>query len=478
VTGDALTLSSGLQTLVYVVTWMIIVSGLLTVVISVVQLVISGFVLLRFPPTTKVGSLWQRYGDFSPPVALLVPAYNEQATLVDNVRSLLSLHYPRFEIIVVNDGSTDGTLDTVVSAFGLRRVTRAYEQAVPHRPVRGLYRSPDIPNLLVVDKENGGKSDALNAAISISRCPLFCAVDADSLLETDALLRAVQPFVADPTRVVAVGGTVRIANGSQVRAGRVVQIGIPRSWLVRFQIVEYFRAFLLARLALSRFNVLTVVSGAFGIFRRRTAVEAGGYSRDVLTEDLEIVVKIHRLMLERQRDYLIRFIPEPVCWTEAPESLRVLSRQRTRWHRGALETFVRHASMLFNPRYGRMGFIGFGQMLIVDVLDPPFEVAGYVLIPLLWAFGVLSIEYLLAFCALSISFGIFISVTSLVLQELELRHLPRARHLVTLAIAAVLENFGYRQVNNLWRVVALWRYLRGTPQRWGDMSRAGFERAA
>ena len=289
----------------------------------VVQLVVSGFLLLRFPPTTKVGSLWQRYSDFTPPVALLVPAYNEQATLVDNVRSLLSLHYPRFEIIVVNDGSTDGTLDTVVAAFGLRRVTRAYEQAVPHRHVRGVYRSPDYPNLLVVDKENGGKSDALNAAISISRCPLFCAVDADSLLETDALLRAVQPFVAEPARVMAVGGTVRIANGSRVRAGRVVQIGLPRSWLLRFQIIEYLRAFLLSRLALSRLNALTVVSGAFGIFRRRAAIEAGGYSDGVLTEDLEIVTKIHRLMLERQQDYVIQFVPRNRSVGPGARSLRV-----------------------------------------------------------------------------------------------------------------------------------------------------------
>jgi cellulose synthase/poly-beta-1,6-N-acetylglucosamine synthase-like glycosyltransferase len=446
--------------------------------VSVVQVLVSGIVLLRHAPIMNVGWLWRQYSDIAPAVALLVPAYNEQATLVENIRSLLALHYPHFEIIVVNDGSTDGTLDAVVSAFGLRRVTRAYERAVPHRPVRGVYRSPDYPNLLVVDKENGGKSDALNAAIDISRCPLFCAVDADSLLESDALLRAVRPFVADPTRVMAVGGTVRIANGSRVRAGRVVRIGLPASWLPRFQIVEYFRAFLLARLALSRFNALTIVSGAFGIFRRRVAIEAGGYSHGILTEDLEIVVKIHRLMLERRRDYLIQFVPEPVCWTEAPENLRVLSRQRIRWQRGALETFFRHGSMLFNPRYGKVGFIAFGQMLIVDVLGPPFEVAGYLLIPTFYALGLLSIDYLLAFGALTISFGILISVTSLVLQELGLRQLPHAGQLFRISAAAVLENFGYRQLNNLWRIVALWRYLRGTPQRWGDMSRVGFERAA
>jgi cellulose synthase/poly-beta-1,6-N-acetylglucosamine synthase-like glycosyltransferase len=328
---------------------------------------------------------------------------------------------------------------------------------------------------LVIDKENGGKADALNAGINVARSPLFCAVDADSLLEADALLRATQPFVDDPERVVAVGGTIRLANGCQVRNGRILSIGVPRNIVALFQVVEYIRAFLMARLAWSQLNALMLISGAFGIMRRSVALEVGGYSLGTVGEDLELIVKIHRYMRDRNQEYEIRFIPDPVCWTEAPESMNVLSRQRRRWQRGALETFFKHKDMLLNPRYGIAGMLGFPHILLVDVLAPPIEAIGYLLMPIFWATGAISWEFFAAYLALTFAFGVFISVGTLVLEEMELKRFPTPSDLMILTLAAVAENFGYRQINNLWRIRGWWEYLRGS-QSWGEMTRKGFHK--
>lgn len=451
----------------------VIVTGLLQNGVHLIQLGLAAAALIQTPPTPSGGLLWRRYADAAPPIALLAPAYNEAATIVESVRSLLSLQYPSFEVIVINDGSGDATLQVLVDAFELRPIHRHYEPALAHAPVRGVYGGAHQPRLIVVDKENGGKADALNAGINISRAPIFCSMDADSLLEPDALLRAVRPFVEEPERTVAVGGTVRIANGCRISHGRVLEVRPPRNLLALLQTVEYLRAFLMARLAWSRINALTIISGAFGLFRRARVIEAGGYTRGTVGEDMELVVKLHRLMRDRRLPYRIAFVPEPVCWTEAPEDLRVLGRQRARWHRGALETFERHRDILVKPRYGRVAVIGFGYILLVDVLGPIVELLGYLLIPIFWLAGLLSTAWLMAFLAVSFTFGVVVSVGALALEESELRRFPRARDLALLTLVAVLENFGYRQLNNLWRLRGVWQYLNRS-QSWGTMTRKGF----
>ncbi|WP_313472146.1 glycosyltransferase family 2 protein [Brevundimonas sp.] len=447
--------------------------GLAQNLVYLIQLLLAAGALAARPAIPESGALWRRYAEASPPIALLAPAYDEALTIVQSVRSLLSLRYPSFEVIVINDGSRDATLQVLIDAYELRPAQRHYEQALDHQPIRGVYTAAHQPRLIVVDKENGGKADALNAGINISRAPIFCSMDADSLLEPDALLRAVQPFVEEPERTVAVGGTVRIANGCLIRDGQVLEVRPPRNLLALLQTVEYLRAFLMARLAWSRINTLTIISGAFGLFRRARVIEAGGYTRGTVGEDMELVVKLHRLMRDQDRPYRIGFVPEPVCWTEAPEDIRVLGRQRARWHRGALETFERHWDVMFRPRYGRLGPVGFGYIFLVDILGPVVELLGYLLIPAFWALGLLSLDYLLAFLAITFTFGVVISVGALALEESELRRFPRARHLLLLTAAAVLENFGYRQLNNLWRLHGLWQYLRRS-QSWGAMTRKGF----
>lgn len=420
---------------------------------------------------------WKLMSETTMPISLLVPAYNEEATLVESVRSILALHYPNFEVIVINDGSKDQTLEKIIEAFELHPIRRSYQEEVPHKKIREVYGSSKTPNLTVVDKENGGKSDALNAGINLSRFPLFCAVDADSLLETDALLRAVQPFAEDPRRVVAVGGTVRIANGCRVRAGRIEAVDLPNDIIPLFQVVEYLRSFLMARLAWSRINALMMVSGAFGIFRRQTSIEVGGYDVNTVGEDMELIVKFHRHLREKKVDYEIRFVPDPVCWTEVPSSLRILSRQRIRWQRGSLETFFKHLRMLGNPRYGIAGTLGFPHILLIDVLGPPAELIGYFLIPAFWLMGSLSGEFFMAYIALISVFGVFVSVGSLILEELELKRYPRPRQLVLLTLVATIENFGYRQINNLWRMVGYWQFLTGRKGKWGEMVRSGFNKS-
>ncbi len=451
----------------------VIVTGLAQTLFYMVQLVYAGIALSGRPPTARASILWGRIADHAPPIAVLAPAFNEQVTIVESVNSLLALHYPEFEVIVINDGSTDATLERLIDNYGLVPVERFFDLTVPHRSIRGLFASPRLPRLLVIDKENGGKSDALNAGINVSRAPLFCSIDADSLLESDALLRAVRPFVDEPILTAAVGGTIRLANGSRIAAGRVVDVRLPTNLLALVQIIEYLRAFLMARLALSRMQALTIISGAFGIFRRQLAVEVGGYSHGTVGEDMELVVKLHRLLRDRKQPYRIEFIPEPVCWTEAPENLTVLGRQRARWQRGALETFSKHKDMLFRPRYGRIGFVAFGQILIVDIIGPIVEVLGYFLIPLLWAVGLIAYEYLLAFLAVTFTFGIFVSVATLILEEVELRRFSRTTDLVVLTAVSVFENFGYRQISNLWRLRGFWQFLR-KQQGWGQMTRRGF----
>ncbi|MBW3618534.1 MAG: glycosyltransferase family 2 protein [Proteobacteria bacterium] len=276
-----------------------------------------------------------------------------------------------------------------------------------------------------------------------------------------------------PERTVAAGGTVRIANGCRIEGGRVTAVGLPRSPLALLQTVEYLRAFLMARLAWSRLDSLLIISGAFGLFRRDAVVAVGGYTLKTVGEDMELVVKLHRHFRDAKLPYRIAFIPEPVCWTEAPESLTVLGRQRARWHRGSLETFWRHRRMLFNPRYGRIGWAAFGNILLVDTLGPLIEALGYILIPGFWMAGLLSLDHLLAFLAVSFTFGVAISVGSLCLEEAELRRFPRARDLLILTVAAVLENFGYRQLNNFWRLQGTWQFLRKS-HSWGAMTRKGF----
>ena len=408
-----------------------------------------------------------------PGISILVPAYNEEVTIVDNIRSLLTLRYPRFQIIVVNDGSRDGTAAQVITAFQLKPVELTRPTVAPCRPLRAIYRNRDYPDLLFIDKENGGKSDALNAALTFAEHPLVCSVDADSLLDHNSLLLAARPFIEEPDAMIAVGGTIRIANGSTIQGGTVVSEGAPRRLLPLFQVIEYFRAFLLARLAFSRIDAVAIVSGAFGLFKRSAVVQVGGYSTHTVGEDMELIVRLHRFFRDNGRHYSIRFLPDPVCWTEAPDTVKVLRRQRTRWQRGLCETLWTHRRMLFNARYGGVGMLSLPQFVVFDIVAPILETAGLVLIPISFALGMIRLEFLFAYFAVVALFGVFCSMMSFALAEMSFFKTTRRRDMVLYGLAAIGENFGYRQLNALWRIEGIWQFLRGR-RGWGEMTRKGF----
>jgi cellulose synthase/poly-beta-1,6-N-acetylglucosamine synthase-like glycosyltransferase len=412
----------------------------------------------------------------TPPVSVLAPAFNEEANVVENVRSLLMLDYPLYEVILVNDGSKDGTLDRLIEAFGLRPSARSFEYAVPCKQVRCVYESAVFPNLVVVDKINGGKADALNAGLNLAWYPLFCAIDADSILESDALLRLVRPFLEAPGITIAAGGVVRVANGCEVSGGRVRKVQLVRRPLPLIQIVEYLRAFLFGRMGWSSGNSVLVISGAFGLFDKRTAVLAGGYATDTVGEDMELVVRMHRYLHDRKQAYRIGFVPDPICWTEVPESLRVLRRQRTRWQRGLIDTIWRHRKMIGRTRYGSVGMVALPGFALFEMLSPLIELSGYALLPLMWLLGQLNASFALGFLTLSLLYAVLVSVLAVLLEDLVFRRYPKFPDLLLLLAAAILENLGYRQLTVWWRVRAYWEFWRGDLS-WGAMERRGMRAA-
>jgi len=414
--------------------------------------------------------------DMTLPISMICPAHNEEKTIVDTVRSLQMLNYPEFEIIVVNDGSRDQTLERLLQAYDLRRVDRVYKRSLPTKSVRALYASPMVPNLIVVDKENGGKADALNCGINLSRYPLFSSMDADSVIEDDALLKAVKPFMEWPEETVAVGGIVRCANGCTVHEGRVTHIALPRQLLPVFQVVEYLRAFLSGRLGWSALRGLLLISGAFGVYRKSAVVDVGGYDSSTDTEDLELVMALHAVYRERKKPYRIVFVPDPVCWTEVPGNWKMLRRQRNRWHRGMLQSLSRYRRMMFNPRYGLMGLVVLPYFLIFETMGPFIETLGYISVPLAWALGLLNTKFFLLFFVLAVAFGVFLSVAAILLEEISYRRYPSWSDLWKLLFCGVAENFGFRQVLAVFKIQAFWEYLRGL-RRWGKLERVGFVKA-
>ena len=436
------------------------------------QIPLAAIELLRMKRPSQEHTRWLLTSNITMPISILIPAYNEAVTIVETVTSALATQYPSFEVIVVNDDSSDDTLEVLIKEFDLTKTTRFYETKLEHKEIRGIYTSSTYKNLVIVDKKNGGRSDALNSAIDVARNPLFCTLDADSLLDPSALLKTVQPFIDRPDKMMATGGTVRIMNGCDVQYGIVKKVILPTNILALFQIVEYIRAFLMGRLAWSLLGIVTIISGAFAIFRREIVLEVGGFNTKTIGEDFELVMKIHQKCLNTNREYEMNFVPEPVCWTEVPESMKILSSQRIRWQQGGLEVFFRHFKMFMNPTYGRIGMFAYPMIFIFDVLGPIAEMTGYILLPIFYFLGVLNYEFMIALLCLFFILGIFISMMSLVLEEISLRRFASAKDLAILAFVCVIENFGYRQYNNIWRIIGWWRFLR-KKQAWGKMTRIG-----
>ncbi|WP_043931424.1 glycosyltransferase family 2 protein [Bacillus sp. EB01] len=409
---------------------------------------------------------------YTKPVSIIVPAYNEEAGVVQSVRSLLSMNYPLFEVIVVNDGSKDSTLEKMISHYDMKKINKVVRKQLDTKPIRGIYQSSILPHLYMVDKENGGKADALNTGLNFSNYPYVCSLDGDSVLENDAFLKVMKPIIDSDEEVIASGGSVRIANGCDIRDGHILKIGLSSHPLVVMQIIEYLRAFLMGRIGLSRHNLLLIISGAFGVFSKRWVMEAGGYKTDTVGEDMELVVRMHRLMKEKGLKKKIVYVPDPVCWTEVPEEMSILRKQRSRWHRGLFESLWTHRKLTFNPKYGSIGFISFPYFWIVEFLGPVVELLGYIFVVLCLFLGGIYLEFAILLFLLSLLYGSIISMAAVLLEEWTLTKYPRVRDSVKLFFYSLTETIWYRPLTVLWRCEGIWKLIRGD-KSWGEMKRKG-----
>jgi cellulose synthase/poly-beta-1,6-N-acetylglucosamine synthase-like glycosyltransferase len=404
------------------------------------------------------------------PITLICPAYNESGGVVASVNSLLGLRYPEFQVVVVNDGSNDDTLEKLIEAFRLRPSQRVIRQALPSAAVRCVYESAFLPRLVVVDKENGGKADALNCGLNVATYPLVCCMDGDSLLENDALLRVTRPFLDQPN-VVATAGVIRPLNGCKVTPMGIRGIFMPGSWLARMQVVEYLRSFLFGRMGLSTVGSLFIVSGAFGVFRKDLLMEVGGFHRTI-GEDFELVVRLHHHLKAQGRPYKLVMVPDPVCWTEVPEDSGTLRRQRNRWQRGLLDSLWIHREMWFNADYGRIGLFSMPYFLIFEAAAPIIEILGYGFFFYALYEGKVHGPFALAFFCVALLLGVVNSHVAILLEQITNHPYQRVQDWAMLLLCGVLENFGFRQRTLIWRLKGIVDWYRGK-EGWGHMKRKG-----
>jgi cellulose synthase/poly-beta-1,6-N-acetylglucosamine synthase-like glycosyltransferase len=412
--------------------------------------------------------------EIAPSISMLVPAHNEEASIQESVRALLTLAYPQLEIVVVDDGSTDETLSILTSTFDLVPLQPIYNTRIATKPVQSILRSREFPNLIVVAKENGGKADSLNAALNISSSELVCALDADTILDPDGLRRLVRPFIRSHD-VVAAGATIRVANGCTVKHGRLASERGPHRALAGIQAVEYLRAFLFGRPGWNRLGGNLLISGAFGLFRRESLLETNGYAKTV-GEDMELVIRLRRHAYETGSPGRVEFVPDPVAWTETPTAFRELGRQRERWQRGFCDSLWRHRHVFLNRKYGALGLVVFPSFVLFEWLAPIVEAVGIVFVVVGLIFGEISGLFAILFFSLACGVGVLLSMLALMLEELSFRRYGRPRDRALLVVWALLENIGYRQLTVVWRIRGIISYIRGK-KSWGKSRRKGFQEA-
>lgn len=442
------------------------------------------FVILMFS-FRNIGNIFRRASyskyntlsgsDLVPSVSLLVPSYNEELTIIENVRCLMTLNYPTYEVIVINDGSSDDTLKVLIEEYELELLANPEVQGtIATKRVRGVYHNDKYPHLFVIDKENGGKADSLNAGINMSRYPLISSIDADSLLEKDALIRMARMYMEDPEETVAIGGDVRIANGCLIENGAVKDVSLPRKMWPMFQSIEYLKAFLGGRIGWSHLNGLIIVSGAFGLFRKDYVIAVGGYRGGYPGEDMNIIIKLHRYMLENKIPYRIAFCPEAVCWTQAPDTYHILSNQRKRWGRGNLKNMIENRDMVFNPKYKVMGLLTMPYNVIFEALNPYFRITGLLALLGYVMLDMTNWQILLVFAAVNFLSGYLLSIGALILEEIAFRRYTRLRDLAKMLLYSALKFVGYHQLGVLWRVQGHIQYLQNN-NSWGTMTRQSWK---
>lgn len=413
----------------------------------------------------------------SPKISIIAPAFNESRTIIDNIRTLLSLYYNNFEVILVNDGSTDDTFEKIRTTYDLERVNYFFDYRIPCERIRGVYKSknPSYTRLTVIDKNNGGKADSLNAGINICKSAYFVSIDADSIIETDSILKLIKPFLEEKEkRVIGTGGVIRIVNSCEIERGHIRNINIPKKFLPRLQVLEYTRAFLLGRMAWSQLDGLMLISGAMGMFDRETVIKAGGYSIKTVGEDMELVLRMRRYMAEQDKKYEVTYIPDPLCWTEVPSDLKSMRKQRTRWTRGLVESLKTHRKMFFNTKYKRLGLLGYPYWFFFEWLSPLVAFAGFVYTLILIIADSLNWPFYLLLFTFVYSFAVLLSTWAVLFEEITFHKYRRKRDVLKLLSTALLEPFFY-PVHTYFAVRGNIEAMRGK-KGWGKAERTGFEK--
>jgi len=415
----------------------------------------------------------------APSLSVIAPAYNESRSIVDNIRTLLSLYYNNYEVVVINDGSSDDTLDKIITAYDLEKVNYYFDYRLPCERIRGVYKSRNrsFKRLTVIDKLNGGKADTLNAGLNVCRNDLVVSIDADSIMEPDALLKLVKPFMeAKEKRVIGAGGVIRIANSCEIVGGHIKKINLPKQFLPRAQVMEYTRAFLMGRMAWSELDGLLLISGALGMFDREIVIQAGGYSTRTVGEDMELVVRIRRYMADNGLDYDVVYIPDPLCWTEVPANWKILARQRSRWTRGTMETLYTHRKLFLNRKYGKLGMLGYPYWLVFEYLAPIIEFLG-----ILWFFFLvitskLNWPFFLLLTGFVYFFAVSLSIWAVLFEEITFHKYERRRDVLRLVGTAFLEPLFYHPMVMLMSIKGNIDKL-FNKKSWGKMDRRGFTKS-
>ncbi len=444
----------------------------------IVLAVISGFETVNYMKKNSFVNYKEILSSsISPSISIIAPAYNETLNIVENVRSLLSNHYVNYDVIIVNDGSKDDSLEKLIKAYDLVKVDYLINQQIPTKPLRGgIFKStnPAFEKLIVVDKENGGKADALNTGLNISKNKYVACIDVDCLLLEEALQKMIKPFLeSTDEKVIAAGGVIRIANSCEIKDGKLIDVNLPKNKIVRGQILEYLRAFLLGRMAWSKLNGLLVISGAFGLFDKKTAIEVGGYDTKTVGEDMEIIVRMRRYMEEQKVKYRVAYIPDPLCWTEAPDSYKIFISQRNRWTRGTIETLKKHRKIGFNSKYNSLGTISYPYWLIFERIAPIIEVAGLFYFLFLILNHNVKWDYALAFLLLAYLFTVFFSIVTIITEELTYHQYKKKGIGLQLIKTALLEPFINHPFILYAAVKGNFDYYFNKKIKWGEMTRKG-----
>lgn len=443
----------------------------------VIAITSIGETLRNYKKNTSTDYTLLATSENGPSVSIIAPAFNEGMGIIDNVRSLLAMYYSNLEIIIVNDGSKDNSLDKLIDAYELYKIDFFVEKLLPSKPVRGIYKSlnPIYKKLTIVDKENGGKADALNAGINIASKDYIVAIDVDCILEQDALLKIIKPLIDYPmVRVIASGGVVRIANSCIVEDGKLVKVNLPENYLARVQTLEYLRSFLLGRMAWTRLNGLLLISGAFGAFDKDIVIKCGGYCTNTVGEDMELIVRMRRYMEELNEAYCVKYIPDPLCWTEAPSTHQILGRQRNRWMRGMIETLHAHKIMFFNKRYHLMGLVSYPYWFFFEMLGPVVEFLGLITFFSATVLGIIKWKFFFAMLCFMVSFGCMYSCFAILMEVLSYHQYKRRVDILRLLLVAVSEPFFYHPFMVWSSLMGIVGYFR-KKKSWGVMTRNGFK---